>query len=120
MPCGIKTLQSIKKPFSIKTCRLIMNVLVTSHLNYPAILLRRVSTNLLISLEKQQSWAYVFCCDCVKFDISSDPKMKYNMIPIPMCLDWKLITHFWKKQLTVTRFFKSSILKLPDRHKYES
>ena len=45
MACGIKTLQSIKKPLPVKTRILIMNALVTSHLHYPAILLSVISAN---------------------------------------------------------------------------
>ena len=56
MACGIKTLQSIKKPLPVKTRLLIMNALVISHLHYPAILLSGLSSNLMISLEKQLSW----------------------------------------------------------------
>ena len=51
MACGIKTLQSIKKPLPVKT-RLLMHALVISHLHYPAILLSGISANLMISLEK--------------------------------------------------------------------
>ena len=43
MACGIKTLQSIKKPLPVKTRLLIMHALVISHLHYPAILLSGIS-----------------------------------------------------------------------------
>ena len=52
MACGIKTLQSIKKPLPKKTRLLIMNALVISHLHFPAILLSGISANLMIYLEK--------------------------------------------------------------------
>ena len=60
MTCGIKTLQSTKKPLPVKTRLLIMNALLISHLHYPAILLSGISANLMISLEKQFSWAVKF------------------------------------------------------------
>ena len=47
MACGIKTLQSIKKPLSVKTRLLIMHALVISHLHYPAILSSGISANLM-------------------------------------------------------------------------
>ena len=53
MACGIKILQSIKKPLPVKTRLLIMHALVISHLHYPAVLLSGISANLMISLEKQ-------------------------------------------------------------------
>ena len=52
MACGMKTLQSIKKPLPVKNRLLIMHALVISHLHYPAILLSGISANLMISLEK--------------------------------------------------------------------
>ena len=55
MACGIKTLQSIKKPLPVKTRLLLMNALVINHLHYPAILSSGISANLMISLEKQLS-----------------------------------------------------------------
>ena len=67
MACGIKTLQSIKKPLPVKNRLLIMHALVISHLHYPAILLSGISANLMISLEKKQlSWAVKSCCDRAK------------------------------------------------------
>ena len=57
LACEIKTLQSIKKSLPVKTRLLIMNALVISHLHYPAILLNGISANLMVSLEKQLSWA---------------------------------------------------------------
>ena len=69
MACGIKTLQSIKKPLPLKTRFLIMNALVISHLHYPTI-----SANLTISLEKQ------------------------NILPVTMFQDYKILCHFWKIQ----------------------
>ena len=74
MACGRKTLQSIKKPLPLKTRFLIMNALVVSHLHYPAILLKGISANLMISLEKQ------------------------NIFPVTMFLDFKIQCHFWKIQ----------------------
>ena len=68
MACGIKTLQSIKNPLPVKTRLLITHALVVSHLHYPAILLSGISAKLMISLEKQLSWAVKTCCDRVKYD----------------------------------------------------
>ena len=88
MACGIKTLQSIKKPLPVKTRLLIMHALVISHLHYPAIVLKGRSANLMISLEKQLSWAVKTCCDRAKHDSSSDLKQKHNILPVTMFLDY--------------------------------
>ena len=98
MSCGIKTLQSIKKPLPVKTRLLIMHALVISHLHYPAILLSGISANLMISLEKQLSWAVKTCCDRAKYNSSSDLKLKHNILPVTMFLDYKILCHFWKIQ----------------------
>ena len=98
MACGIITLQSIKKPLPVKTRLLIMHALVISHLHYPAILLSGISANLMISLEKQLSWAVKTCCDCAKYDSSSDLKLEHNILPVTMFLDYKILCHFWKIQ----------------------
>ena len=96
--CGIKTLQSIKKPLPVKTRLLIMHALVISHLHYPAILLSGTSANLMISLEKQLSWAVKTCCDRAKYDSSSDLKLKHNILPVTLFLDYKILCDFWKIQ----------------------
>ena len=98
MACGIKTLQSLKKPLPVKTRLLIMNALVISHLNYPAILSSGISANLVISLEKLLNWAVKTCCDRAKYDSSSDLKLKHNILPVTMFLDYKILCHFWKIQ----------------------
>ena len=84
---GISTLQSIKYSFSIKTCLLIINTLLTSHLHYPAVLLSRKSENYLISLESQYRWAIKTCFDYAKFDSSSDLKFRNGIMHMPMFLD---------------------------------
>ena len=63
---------------------------------YPAILLSGISANLMISLEKQLSWAVKTCCDRAKYDSSSDLKLKHNILPVTIFLDYKILCHFWK------------------------
>ena len=93
MACGIKIIQSIKIPLTIKNQLLLMNALVISHLHYPAILLSSLTWNLTISLEKQLSWAIETCCDRRKFDYLSDLKLKYKVLPVSLFLDWNIICH---------------------------
>ena len=52
----------------------------------------------MISLEKQLNWAVKTCCDCAKYDSSSDLKLKHNILPVTMFLDYKILCHFWKIQ----------------------
>ena len=72
---GIKTLNVIKAPFSIKTRLLLMNALVVSHLHYSSIVINSISKQLITSLEKQMSWAVKSCFNRNKFDSSSDLKL---------------------------------------------
>ena len=71
-----------------------MNAQVISHLHYPAILLSGTSANLTISLKKQLSWAIKICCDRAKYDPSSDLKLKHNILPETMFLDYEILCHF--------------------------
>ena len=62
MACGIKTLYTVKSFLSQEFCLKLLNALVLSQLQHPAILLNGISQNLITSLEKQLSWAvkYLF------------------------------------------------------------
>ena len=94
--CGIKTFHSIKKLFRIKTRLLFMNALVTSHLRCPAVVLSGRSENVLILLEKQQSWAIKICFNRAKFESSSDLKLIYSPIPKHTFLAWKPLCYSCK------------------------
>ena len=98
MACGIKTLQSIKKPLPVKKRLLIINALAISHFHYPAIFLSGISANLMTSLEKQLSLAVKTCCDRAKYDSSSDFKLKHSILPVTRFLDYELLCHFSKIQ----------------------
>ena len=74
MDCGIKTISSIKKNLPIKRRNKLLNTLVLSHLYYSATLLSGISKNLVVSLEKQLSWAVKTCCDRSKYYTSADLK----------------------------------------------
>ena len=76
-----------------------MHALVIIHLHYPAILSSGISANLMISLEKQLSGAVKTCCNRAKYDSSSDLKLKHNILPVTMFLDYKILCHFWKIQI---------------------
>ena len=56
MPCGIKTLYSIRDCFPQKVRSLLLNALAISHLHYPAILLNGLTENLNTASEKQMNW----------------------------------------------------------------
>ena len=87
-----KNTSPIIKPLPVKTRLLIMHALVISHLHYPAILFIGISANLMISLEKQLSWAVKTCCDRAKYDSSSDLKLKHTILPVTMFLDYKILS----------------------------
>ena len=96
MACGIKTLHSLKDFFPEKTRLSLLNALVISHLHYPALLLNGISQNLITTLENQLSWGIKACCNRSKFDSSSDLKLKHQVLPIRLLLDYRATTYFWK------------------------
>ena len=96
MACGIKTIYAVKQFLPEKVCLLLLNALVLSHLHYPAILLQGISQNLLTTLEKQLSWRVKACFNRQKQDSSSDLKIKHNILPIRIFLDYKSCFYFWK------------------------
>ena len=108
MACGIKTLYSVKYFLTDKTCLMLFNSLVISHIHYPAILLNEISQNLITTLEKQLNWDVKACFNRRKYDSSSDLKIKYNIFPIRILLDIKAVTYFWKCQNNLLTAFKSS------------
>ena len=57
MACGIKTLYTVKTFLPEEFCLKILNALVLSQKQHPAILLNGISQNLITSFEKQLNWA---------------------------------------------------------------
>ena len=87
LACVIKTVPLIKEPHPIKTGILLIIALVISHLSYPDMFLNGNSTSLIFSLEEQLRWAIKIFYDCVKFDSSSDLKLKHNVSPVTIFLE---------------------------------
>ena len=107
MPCGIKTLYSVKLFLPDKTCLMLLNSLVISHIHYPAILSNGISQTLITTLEKQLNWGVKACFNRRKYDSSSDLKMKHNIFPIRILLDLKAVSYFWKYQNNLLPAYKS-------------
>ena len=93
---GIKTLYAIRDLFPEKTCLLLLNALLMSHLQYSAILVNGISENLLTTLEKQISWAVKACFNRMKYDHSLNLKLKHDILPIRYFLNMKTTLYFWK------------------------
>ena len=93
-----KTVPLIKEPRPTETGILLMIALVVSHLSYPDMLLNGNSTSLTTSLDEQLRWAIKIFYDRVKFDSSSDLKLKHSVSPVTMflesLLDFEKITPF--------------------------
>ena len=97
MACGIKTIYNVKDFFpQKKTCGTLLNALVIGHLHYPVILLTGISQNLITTLENQLSWGIKACCNRNKHVSSSDLKLKHEILPIRLLLDYSATTYFWK------------------------
>ena len=64
MACGIKTLYCVRELLPEKICLSLLNALVISHLQYPALLLNVISQNLKTTLlENQLSWGNKAWCN---------------------------------------------------------
>ena len=61
MACGIETLYTVKPFLPEEFCLKLLNALVLSQIEHPAILLNAILQNLITSLEKQLSWAVKAC-----------------------------------------------------------
>ena len=97
LACGIKTIYNVKDFFPEKTCLTLPNTFVVSHLHLPAMLLKRISQNLITSLENQLGWGIETCCNRNKHDSSSDLQLKHEIFPIKLLLDYRA-TYFWKRR----------------------
>ena len=82
MACGIKTLYTVKSFLPQKFRLKLLNALVLSQIQHPAILLNGISQNLIISLEKQLIWAVKACFNRNTSDSSSYLKIKHSIFPI--------------------------------------
>ena len=96
MAFGIKTINSIKNCLPINTRLLLMKAIIVSHIHYPAVLLSGISSSLLISLEKQLSWAVKICFNRRKYDRSSDLKFDHGILPVKFLLDQIAICFLWR------------------------
>ena len=120
MACGIKTIYAVKQFLPEKVCLLLLNALVLSHLHYPAILLQGFSQNLLTTLEKQLSWGVKACFNRQKQDSSSVLKIKHNILPIRIFLDYKSCFYFWKYHNNLLPAFSGPNTIPTARMKYHS
>ena len=96
MACGIKTKYTVNDFFPETKCITLLNALVISHLHHPAIFLNGISQNLITTLENQLIWGIKACCNRNKHDSSGDMKLKHEILPIGLLLDYRATTYFWK------------------------
>ena len=66
-----------------------INSLVISHLQYPAVLLSTVDNNLIITSEKQLSWAVKAFCHRSKFESSTDIQLQPKILPVHLLLAYR-------------------------------
>ena len=91
-----KLAQSIKCLFNLREflpknlLTVIINSLVFSHLQYPALLLITVDHDLIITLEKLLSWAVKACYNRSKFESPADDKLQQKILPVHLLLDYRM------------------------------
>ena len=94
MATGIKVLYFIRNILPEKTRLLLLKSLVLSHLHYSSILVNGISQNLLLTLEKQLSWAVKAYFHKNKYDSSRDLKLQYKISPVGLFSDLKALLYF--------------------------
>ena len=83
--------QSIKCLYNLRDCLpkklppVIIDSLVFSHLQYPAVQWSTIDNNLIITSEKQLSWEVKACSHRSKFESTRDIKLKEKILPIFFC-----------------------------------
>ena len=121
-----KMAQIFKCLYNLRDCLpknrlpVMINSLVMCHLQYPAVVLSTVDNSLVVTLEKQLSWAVKACYHRSKFDSSTDIKLQQKILPVHILLDYRIT---WYTFLLITNrkpAFNSPIgLSLPTSDSYK-
>ena len=82
MAVGIKVIYSIKNIFPEKTRSVLLNALVLSHLHYPIVLFSGLKKSLRVTLNKQLNWGSKACFNRIKFDRTTDLKIKLKILAV--------------------------------------
>ena len=88
--------QGIKSIYTLRNCdpesfkKTLINSLVISHLQYPAVLLCSLSQNLIATLEKQLNCTVTACYNSKRFDSSHDLKLRNNILLVRMLIQYRV------------------------------
>ena len=89
MALSIQGLNNLRDCLPKKLLPAMNNSLVISHLQYPAVLWSTID-NLIVTLEKQLSWAVKACCHRLKFESQTDIELQEKKLPARVLLDYGL------------------------------
>ena len=98
MARGKKTFYAIRKSNPQKLLKLVLNVLVLSHLHYSAVIIHAIEQKSIMSLEKQLNWSLRAAFFRQKFEYVQDIKCSWNILPVKPFLKTKRLKYFWKKK----------------------
>ena len=111
MPQGIKTIDTIGQQLPTLSLVALLHCLVLSHFEYLAIFLKQINATLMLSLEKQLSWALKRTYCRSKFKSSSLLSISKSFIGIEKRIELKSVTYLYQ-YLTNTKAFQNT-LRLP-------
>ena len=97
MAVGIKNVNSIKNTFPEKSRSALLNALVLSHLHYPIVLFSGLKESFRVTLNKQLNWGINACFNRIKFDRTTDLKIKHKILPVEYLIKYRVI--YFKKLL---------------------
>ena len=120
MACGIKTIYAVKQFLAEKKLSIASECSSSYSSSLSNNIASGISQNHLTTLEKQLSWGVKTCFNRQKQDSSSDLKIKHNILPIRIFLDYKSCFYFWKYQNNLLPAFSGPNTIRTARIKYHS
>ena len=97
MAVGIKNINSIKNTFPEKPRSALLNAPVLSHPHYPIVLFSGLKESFRVTLNKQLNWGINACFNRIKFDRTTDLKIKHKILPVEYLIKYRVI--YFKKLL---------------------
>ena len=104
MATGIKTIYVIRNFITENTRILLLHALVLSHLQYSAILLTGITSELLCTLQKQINWGIKAACFKKKSTNIDDIKNRFKILHLDNLIDLKTILFLLKLKNNKSHF----------------
>ena len=106
---GIKTIDTIGQQLPTLSLVALLHCLVSSHLDYSAIVLTQINATLMLSLEKQLNWALKRTYFRSKFKSSSLLRISKSFIGIEKRIELKCITYLYQNLTNKKKAFQNTL-----------